>query len=136
MVGSGAYADCVFYRGEPGFVLQGGLRRSDGTQVDVRIPKPPLEFSLLNTRGTVTMARWEDPNSGAGEFFVNLADSPHLDRDSTAISGWALGFCVFGVVTSGMEVAESIAAQPSTVQAGLRMLNLPVVFDAVIAHTS
>ena len=52
------------------------------------------ECNLPNLRGTVTMARWEDPNSGAGEFFINLGDSPHLDK--TGDSGWALGFTVFG----------------------------------------
>ena len=40
------------------------------------------------------MARWEDPNSGEGEFFINLGDSPHLDKSGN--SGWALGFTVFG----------------------------------------
>lgn len=52
------------------------------------------EFNLPNKRGTVTMARWEDPNSGEGEFFINLGDSPHLDKSGN--SGWALGFTVFG----------------------------------------
>lgn len=56
--------------------------------------RPLQECNLPNLRGTVTMARWEDPNSGAGEFFINLGDSPHLDK--TGDSGWALGFTVFG----------------------------------------
>ena len=41
--------------------------------------KVQLEASLPNRRGTVTMARFEDPDSGNGEFFINLRDSAHLD---------------------------------------------------------
>jgi len=87
--------------------LQGGLRDAAGNPRATDLDNPPLEFNLPNKRGTVTMARWEDPNSGAGEFFVNLGDSPHLDR--TGDSGWELGFCVFGEVVQGLEVAERIA---------------------------
>jgi hypothetical protein len=67
LVKAGAYNNCVFYRGEAGFVLQGGLKKADGTQGKGGVPNPPLEFKLPNKRGTVTMARWEDTNSGSGE---------------------------------------------------------------------
>jgi cyclophilin family peptidyl-prolyl cis-trans isomerase len=136
LVSAGKYTGCVFYRcitvykvvsvagapagvawnsikqcdgrrAEPNFVLQGGLRDAAGNPRATDLDNPPLEFSLPNKRGTVTMARWEDPNSGAGEFFVNLGDSPHLDQ--TGDSGWALGFTVFGEVVQGLEVAERIA---------------------------
>lgn len=87
--------------------MQGGLRDAAGNPRATGLNNPPLEFNLPNKRGTVTMARWEDPNSGAGEFFVNLGDSPHLDR--TGDSGWELGFTVFGEIVQGLEVAERIA---------------------------
>ena len=66
--------------------MQERLRDAAGNPRATGLNNPPLEFNLPNKRGTVTMARWEDPNSGAGEFFVNLGDSPHLDR--TGDSGW------------------------------------------------
>lgn len=130
LVADGLYKDSVFYRGEPGFVLQGGLRKANGRSATPSAPNPPLEYNLPNKRGTVTMARWEDPNSGTGEFFINLKDSPHLDRTSSV--GWGLGFAVFGEVVSGLEIAEHLANQPSTSSNGMRMLNTPVVFNATV----
>ena len=109
-------------------MLQGGLRDAAGQPRAAELGNPPLEFNLPNKRGTVTMARWEDPNSGAGEFFINLGDSPHLDR--TGDSGWALGFTVFGEVVRGLEVAETIAGLPTSVQGGMSMLTDPVVMES------
>ena len=113
------------------FVLQGGLQRADKSKAVATVPNPPLEFKLPNKRGTVTMARWEDPNSGSGEFFINLRDSPHLDRQGE--TGWKLGFAVWGEVVEGLEVAERLAAAPTTVKGGLKMLNDPVVFELSLA---
>lgn len=125
LISEGKYDKCVFYRAEPSFVLQGGLRTKDG---EVRHgPRLPLEYKLANKRGTITMARWQDPDSASGEFFVNLADSPHLDR--TGDSGWALGFTVFAEVVEGMDMADKMSHLPTVTQNGMKMLKEPIVFE-------
>lgn len=90
----------------------------------ISAPSAPLEFNLPNKRGTVTMARWEDVNSGSGEFFINLKDSPHLDR--TGDSGWALGFTVFGEVVAGLDVADRLSLLHTVEKGGMKMLEPPV----------
>uniref|UniRef100_A0A6T8K2A2 PPIase cyclophilin-type domain-containing protein n=1 Tax=Hemiselmis andersenii TaxID=464988 RepID=A0A6T8K2A2_HEMAN len=129
LIEAGKYNGAVFYRAEKGFVLQGGLQDASGAKRPAGLPNPPLEFRLPNKRGTVTMARWEDPNSGAGEFFINLGDSPHLDR--TGDSGWGLGFTVFGEVVSGLEVADKASLLPTVERGGLKMLTQPIVMNKV-----
>jgi len=126
----GAYKGCCFYRAEPNFVLQGGLSGVDGQKKPYPFANRPvpLEYSLPNVRGSVTLARWEKPESGTSEFFINLKDNPHLDR--TGGSGWALGFAVWGEVVEGLSVAEEIVKGQTQVKGGLKMLVKPVEFQA------
>mmetsp|Transcript_18206 Transcript_18206/g.44788 ORF Transcript_18206/g.44788 Transcript_18206/m.44788 type:complete len:167 (-) Transcript_18206:131-631(-) len=131
LVADGKYKGCCFYRAEQGFVLQGGTTKMDGSKVQ-GVPKLPLEYKLPNKRGAVTMARWEDPNTATGEFFVCLGDAPHLDRSGNGV-GYAAGFTVFGEVVEGMDVAEAMALLPTTKNAqGLKMLNERVEFEASV----
>jgi len=127
LVRSGLYNGCIFYRAED-FCIQGGLRTADGQMRSNPFGHFPFEYSIRNKRGTVTLARWEDVNSATGEFFINVKDSPHLDRTGT--TGWGLGFAVFGEVQSGMDVADKIAALPTQSQGGMSMLVSPVSFQA------
>ena len=152
LVADGCYDKCVFYRAEPGFVVQGGLKRSDGAKVKSPIKSIPLEVSRPNVRGSLTMARWEEPTSGSGEFFIVIADeAPHLDKTGDSgerccvfalwlgsarshawQKGWALGFCCFGEVVEGIEVADEISELDTTTKGGLSMLDEPVQFEATI----
>lgn len=116
----GLFDNCCFYRAEPKFVLQGGLKEASGKNRPHPYGKIPLEFKLLNKRGTVTLARWEDPDCATGDFFINLSDSPHLDKTGNA--GWKLGFAVFGEVVQGMDVADQMSSLPTQLQGGLKML--------------
>jgi peptidyl-prolyl cis-trans isomerase A (cyclophilin A) len=59
---------------------------------------------LKNLRGTLAMARYEDPNSATSQFFINLKDNSHLDP-----AGATPGYAVFGKVIEGMDVVDSIA---------------------------
>eukprot|EP00039_Didymoeca_costata_P020313 m.340810 g.340810 ORF g.340810 m.340810 type:complete len:194 (+) comp19566_c0_seq1:129-710(+) len=127
LANSGAYNGCIFYRAEPGFVIQGGLRKADGSTKDA--PKIPYEYNMPNKKGTMTMARWDDPNSATSEFFINLADNTNLDKYGD--SGWALGFTVFANVIEGMNLAEKISTMPTKEQGGMKMLVNPVVFESV-----
>jgi cyclophilin family peptidyl-prolyl cis-trans isomerase len=59
---------------------------------------------LKNSRGTLAMARYDDPNSATSQFFINLKNNTHLDP-----SGGGFGYAVFGKVIEGMDVVDSIA---------------------------
>jgi cyclophilin family peptidyl-prolyl cis-trans isomerase len=126
LVSSGLYNGCSFYRAED-FCIQGGLRTAAGEVRKNPLGHFPYEYGLANKRGTVTFARWQDVNSATGEFFINLKDSPHLDRTGT--TGWSLGFAVFGEVEAGMDVVEKIAKLPTLSQGGMSMLTAPVTFQ-------
>mmetsp|Transcript_40782 Transcript_40782/g.68334 ORF Transcript_40782/g.68334 Transcript_40782/m.68334 type:complete len:164 (-) Transcript_40782:159-650(-) len=130
LVSSGLYDGCCFYRAEPGFVVQGGLRLPDGSTKESPLGKLLLEYNLKNTRGTVTMARWGEPDSATSEFFINLGDSTHLDRSGD--DGWSLGFTVWGEVVSGMEICDKIGNENTQVVGGLKMLVQPIVFNAEV----
>ena len=63
---------------------------------------------LKNLRGTIAMARTQDPHSATAQFFINLKDNNFLDHTEKSSAGW--GYAVFGEVSSGMEVVDQIAA--------------------------
>eukprot|EP01059_Diplonema_ambulator_P031338 TRINITY_DN5712_c0_g1_i2.p1 TRINITY_DN5712_c0_g1~~TRINITY_DN5712_c0_g1_i2.p1 ORF type:complete len:177 (+),score=56.84 TRINITY_DN5712_c0_g1_i2:45-533(+) len=130
LVEGGHYDGCAFYRAEKGFCVQAGLRKVDGTVKSNPFGKVPLEYEVPNRRGTVAMARWDEPASGDGELFINLGNNTNLDRSSN--DGWGLGFCVWGEVTFGMDVAERIATLPTHSAGGMSMLNNPCPFKATI----
>lgn len=131
MVQRGMYDGCVFYRAEPGFVIQGGLRDAEGNARTNPFGTFPFEYKLPNKRGTVTMARYTDPNSATGEFFINLNDNRNLDASGGP--GYGQGFEVWGQVVSGMDVAQRIVMQPSNMdrQTGMHMLQKPVIMQKV-----
>ena len=129
LVELGRYDGRCWYRAERNFVLQGGLRNAAGQVFRPGLPSPPLEYALPNKRGFVNMARFEDPQSGAGDFCILLKDSPHLDR--TGPSGYAAGFTVWGEVVDGMQVADTLSQGPVKNVGGLNFLLDPVTFESV-----
>jgi cyclophilin family peptidyl-prolyl cis-trans isomerase len=66
---------------------------------------------LLNSAGTLAMARTNDPNSATAQFFVNLIDNNFLNYTSPEAS--SIGYCVFGKVTEGMNVVRKIGQLPT-----------------------
>ena len=68
---------------------------------------PPIknesDNGLKNERGTLSMARTQDPNSATSQFFISVVDNPNLDYSTR---GW--GYAVFGKVIEGMEVVDKI----------------------------
>ena len=62
---------------------------------------------ISNARGTIAMARTNDPHSASSQFFINLKDNTFLDFKSETMQGW--GYCVFGKVIEGIEVIDKIA---------------------------
>ena len=105
-VDSGHFDGTVFHRVIPGFVIQGGGLTSDMRQKQTRAPiRNEADNGLKNRRGTLSMARTNDPHSATSQFFVNLVDNAFLDPGR----GGA-GYAVFGAVVEGMDVVDKIAA--------------------------
>src|SRR4051812_13481513 len=98
----GYYDGVIFHRVIPGFMIQGGDPTGTGTGgpgYKLREGVNPRQHG----RGVLSAARTNDPNRAGSQFFVMHADSPHLDNQYTA----------FGKVTSGIEVVDKIANQPT-----------------------
>jgi cyclophilin family peptidyl-prolyl cis-trans isomerase len=99
------YDGTLFHRVARGFVIQGGGLlpglRPKRTHAPV---KNEAGNGLANKRGTVAMARTDNPDSATSQFYINLKDSPHLDR-----AGDSAGYTVFGRVIDGADVALKIS---------------------------
>ncbi len=114
---SGFFDGTVFHRVVPGFVIQGGGFTPDGNQKKTQSPiANEWQNGLKNKRGTLSMARTNDPNSASSQFFVSLKDNDMLDQP---ISGGA-GYAVFGKVIAGMDVVDTIATSKRTVKFGMK----------------
>ncbi|MBA4502183.1 peptidylprolyl isomerase [Marinobacterium marinum] len=103
-VDKGHYDGVIFHRVIPGFMIQGGGFTPDMVKLDTDAPiKHESENGLSNLRGTIAMARTNDPDSAAAQFFINTVDNRRLD----GMPGRP-GYTVFGKVTQGMDVVDSI----------------------------
>src|SRR3990167_4260754 len=98
LAGSGFYNGLTFHRVEPGFVVQGGDPRGDGTGGSGKTIPLEINPSLKHVKGALAMARTNDPNSATSQFYITLAPTQFLDGN----------YAVFGKVVQGMEVAEKI----------------------------
>jgi peptidyl-prolyl cis-trans isomerase B (cyclophilin B) len=109
-VNEGFYNGTIFHRVIPDFMAQGGGFDTNFNQKTVHAPiNNEANNGLLNTRGTLAMARTNDPNSATGQFFINYKDNSFLNHTSQTSSGW--GYAVFGEVIEGMDVADAIAKE-------------------------
>jgi len=114
-VKAGHYDNTIFHRVIPGFMIQGGGFDSGMRQKPTRSPIPnEADNGLLNSRGTLAMARTSDPNSASAQFFINVVDNTFLNFKSKTPQGW--GYAVFGKVIEGMDVADVIAAVKTKAQ--------------------
>ncbi len=108
-VHSGHYDGTIFHRVMPNFMIQGGGMDPDMTERPTRPPiKNEARNGLRNSRGTVAMARTEDPSSATSQFFINVKDNHALDF---GIRG--AGYAVFGEVLEGMDVVDKIVNVPT-----------------------
>ncbi len=113
-VDAGHFDGTVFHRVIPGFVIQGGGMTADMRQKQTSAPiRNEADNGLKNRRGTLSMARTNDPHSATSQFFVNLVDNAFLDPGR----GGA-GYAVFGTVVEGMDVVDKIAAVKTGSKAG------------------
>ena len=107
-VDSGFYDGTIFHRVIPGFMAQGGGYTFDFQEKPTRDPiKNESDNGLSNERGTIAMARTDNPNSATSQFYINLVDNSRLDGSSEKA-----GYTVFGKVLLGMSVVQQIAAEP------------------------
>jgi len=114
-VDDGFYDGTIFHRVVPEFVIQGGGLQADLVEKTTRPPIPnESDNGLSNVRGTVAMARMNDPNSATAQFFINLVDNPVLDATADR-----LGYTVFGRVIEGTDVIDQIAAVKTGERDGL-----------------
>jgi cyclophilin family peptidyl-prolyl cis-trans isomerase len=110
------YDGLIFQRVRPGFMIQAGAFTVDGQMRQSSSPMLPNESDngLSNVRGTVAMARRDDPNSASTQFFINLVDNRYLDyQPETAETPLRWGYTVFGRVVEGMDVVDAIAQVPT-----------------------
>jgi peptidyl-prolyl cis-trans isomerase A (cyclophilin A) len=124
-VRKGHYDGTVFHRVIPNFMIQGGGMSPNLEEKATDKPiRNEARNGLRNSRGTVAMARTNDPDSASAQFFVNLKDNAFLDF---GIRG--AGYAVFGEVLEGMDVVDRIAAVPTTTRRQYE--NVPVTPVAI-----
>lgn len=103
LANDGFYDGLTFHRVIPGFMIQGGCPRGNGTggpgyTIKGEFTMNGFKNDLKHTKGVLSMARAMDPNSAGSQFFVMVADAPHLDGQ----------YAAFGKVTEGMDTADLI----------------------------
>lgn len=101
----GFYDGLIFHRVIPGFMIQGGCPEGRGTggpgySIKGEFAANGFQNDLKHTRGVLSMARAMNPDSAGSQFFVMVADSPHLDGQ----------YAAFGKITEGMETADKIVS--------------------------
>lgn len=107
-IDAGFYSGTIFHRVIPGFMLQGGGFSRDMQKKPTMTPVKNEAFNgLKNDRGTIAMARTQDPHSASSQFFINTVDNAFLNYKSQTTSGW--GYAVFGKVIKGMQVVDAIS---------------------------
>ncbi len=103
LVNEGFYDGLCFHRVIPGFMIQGGCPEGTGTggpgyTIKGEFKANGFENNLAHTRGVISMARAMNPNSAGSQFFIMVADAPHLDGQ----------YAAFGKIIEGMDAADRI----------------------------
>lgn len=115
LVQEGHYDGLVFHRVIEDFVIQTGGRdrRLEPRNAEGSVPNESGN-GLRNRRGSVALARGEDPHSGNSQFYINLGENEKLDPQSNR---W--GYAVFGHVLVGLSTADKIDSLPTTTRNSL-----------------
>ena len=124
---AGFYDGTLFHRVIPNFMIQGGGFDGQQRQKPARPPIPnEADNGLRNDRGTIAMARTNDPHSATAQFFINLKNNDFLNHQPGSPSTY--GYAVFGKVTEGMDVIDKIAK----VKTGVRRPHSDVPVEDVV----
>jgi len=106
------YDGTIFHRVIADFMIQGGGYTEDFTKKPSRQPiENEADNGLKNKRGTIAMARTNEPHSATNQFFINHVDNSSLDHTAKTEEGY--GYCVFGKVIQGLDVVDAIAGVPT-----------------------
>ena len=105
LVKSGFYNGLIFHRVISGFMIQGGCPQGTGTggpghNIYGEFSANGFKNDLKHERGVLSMARAMHPDSAGSQFFIMVADAPHLDGQ----------YAAFGKITEGMETADEIVS--------------------------
>ncbi len=108
LIKQGFYNGLIFHRVIPGFMLQGGCPLGEGYgnpgySIKGEFNANGFKNDLKHSRGVLSMARSQSPNSAGSQFFIMHEDAPHLDGQ----------YAAFGKVTSGLDVVDAIADTPT-----------------------
>jgi peptidyl-prolyl cis-trans isomerase B (cyclophilin B) len=118
-VDAGFYNGTIFHRVIPGFMIQGGGFTADMKQKRGRSPiRNEADNRIRNERGTIAMARTQDPHSAAAQFFINSVNNDFLNHKSKSPQGW--GYAVFGRVVEGMAIVDAISGVKTGTRGGFR----------------
>lgn len=111
LVEANTYTDIIFHRIVPGFVVQAGNTKVDGTTISSKNIKGEFKSNGINntlkhTKGVISMARASDPNSASNQFFIMLEDNSGLDDN----------YAAFGKVIKGLDVIEKITPKDNSME--------------------
>ena len=122
----GFYTNTLFHRVIPNFMVQGGGFDQNFAQKATRSPvRNEANAFIPNIRGTISMARTNDPDSATSQFFINVVDNASLNKTTTNP-----GYAVFGKVIKGLDIADKMS-KVKTKREGY-MADIPV--EPVIIH--
>lgn len=129
LAAEGFYDGLIFHRVIPGFMIQGGgydenMEEKPADTIKGEFASNGFENPLKHTRGVLSMARTNVPDSASSQFFIMHDDAPHLDGE----------YAAFGKVTEGLEVIDEIANVETTVlQNGMSDVPVePVVIKSIV----
>lgn len=126
------YDGTIFHRVMNAFMIQGGGFTADLKKKETREPiENEADNHLENLRGTVAMARTNDPHSATSQFFINSVDNAYLNHKGKTAQGW--GYCVFGKVVEGMDVVDAIDKVATTTKEGMQDVPVePVIIQKAV----
>ena len=123
------YDHLIFHRVIPGFMIQGGCPQGNGTggpghTIKGEFAANGIKNDLKHTRGVLSMARTMAPNSAGSQFFIMVADAPHLDGQ----------YAAFGKVTEGMDVVDRFLDVPRSMgsDGAVSSPNTPITIDHAV----
>lgn len=126
------YDGLIFHRVISNFMIQGGGYTADLKEKPTRAPiRNEWTNGLKNVRGTIAMARTNDPNSATAQFFINVKDNLFLSEPQPGSAGYA----VFGKVVEGMDVVDKIKDVKTAPKPPLPP-DTPVPVEAVVIKTA
>ena len=129
-VENGFYNGTIFHRVINNFMVQGGGFDAEMSQKTTNAPiENEADNGLKNDRGSIAMARTQDPHSATAQFFINVQDNDFLNHSGKNMQGW--GYAVFGRVIAGEDVLDKIRV----VQTGNRSGHQDVPVEPILIES-